>query len=185
MQPEDCSDLKKFEHVQATHLREKRSDSELASLVAPLLAERGLEVAAEDPRLAAAIAPVKLRATTLPELADGLDYFFRADDALSYEAKGRRKFLTPASAPRLTHLAGLVEAAAPFDEATLEAAITRWMEEEELAMKHVAQPARVALTGRTRSPGLYETLVLLGQARSVARLRRGATLAATPAEASS
>ena len=177
-------DLKKFEHVQATHLREKKSDAELAVLVAPHLAARGVEVAAEDPRLVAAIAPVKLRATTLPELAEGLDYFFRPDADLTYEAKGRRKFLTEESAPRLAHLAGLVEAAEPFDEPTLESAITAWMEREELAMKHVAQPARVALTGRTRSPGLYETLVLLGQARSVARLRRGATLASEAAEVS-
>ncbi|MEM1414250.1 MAG: glutamate--tRNA ligase [Myxococcota bacterium] len=175
-------DLKKLEHVQGTHLREKKTDAELAALVAPLLEAQGLEVSADDPRLAAAIAPVKLRATTLPDLAEGLDYFFRPDDALEYEAKGRRKFLTETSAPRLARLAELVEAAEPFDEATLEAAITGWMEAEELKMKEVAQPARVAMTGRTRSPGLYETMVLLGRDRTLRRLRLGAELAATPAE---
>jgi glutamyl-tRNA synthetase len=59
----------------------------------------------------------------------------------------------------------------------MEAATTAWLEAEGLQIKNVAQPARVALTGRTASPGLYETIVLLGKEPSLARLRRGAELA--------
>lgn len=169
-------DKKKLAHVQGTHLR-RVDDATLAEQVVPFLAQRGLEVAADDPRLVAAIAPVKLRATTLADLAADLDYFFRDDDALEYEAKGRRKFLTPDFADNLERLASIVQDAEPFDEATLEAAVEAWMQEQGLAMKHVAQPARVALTGRTRSPGLFETIVLLGRDRAVRRLRRGAALA--------
>lgn len=169
-------DKKKFEHVQNTHLH-MTEDARLAALVVPWLAKRGVEVDAKDPRLVAAIGPVKLRATTLEELAEGLDYFFRADDALEYEDKGRRKFLTAELAPNLDKLAELVEAASPFDETTLENSVTTWMTENELAMKDVAQPARMALSGRTRSPGLYETIVLLGQDAAVRRLRAGAALA--------
>ncbi len=49
-------------------------------------------------------------------------------------------------------------------------------------MKLVAQPARVAMTGRTASPGLYETMALLGRDATLARLKRGADVARTPAE---
>ena len=59
----------------------------------------------------------------------------------------------------------------------MEAATTAWLEAEGLAIKNVAQPARVALTGRGASPGLYETIVLLGKDHALARLRRGAELA--------
>ncbi len=48
-------------------------------------------------------------------------------------------------------------------------------------MKIVAPPGRMALTGSSRSPGLYETIVLLGQARSLRRLRAGAETAASSA----
>ena len=51
------------------------------------------------------------------------------------------------------------------------------MEEHDLPMKAVAQPARVAMTGRTRSPGLFEVMQVLGKARTVERLRAGADIA--------
>lgn len=169
-------DDKKLQHVQGTHLR-MVDDTKLAEMVAPLLRERGLDVPADNARLIAAIAPVKLRATTLHDLANDLDYFFRADDELQYEEKGSKKFLKPDYAPNLEKLADIVEQADPFNEATLEEKIHAWMEAESLKMKVVAQPARMALSGRTRSPGLYETIVLIGQERAVKRLRKGAAMA--------
>jgi glutamyl-tRNA synthetase len=168
-------DVKKLAHVQGTHLR-MLDDATLAKLVVPFLAQRGLTVDGSDTRLVAAIGPVKLRATTLVDLADGLDYFFRADDAIVFDEKAQKKMLTPDAAPHLEKLAALIEST-PFDAAAMEAATTAWLEAEGLQIKNVAQPARVALTGRTASPGLYETIVLLGKEPSLARLRRGAELA--------
>lgn len=169
-------DDKKLQHVQGTHLR-MLSNEKLAALVSPRLKQRGLDVAPDDARLLAAIEPVKLRATTLDDLADDLDYFFRPDDELTYEEKGSKKFLKPDYAGNLEKLAEIVAKAEPFDEATLEASVNAWMEAESLKMKVVAQPARMALSGRTRSPGLYETIVLIGQESAVKRLRKGATMA--------
>ncbi|MEM9073803.1 MAG: glutamate--tRNA ligase [Myxococcota bacterium] len=164
-------DPKKLAHVQATHLR-AIDDAALAAQVVPFLEARGLTVRADDPTLRAALVPVQLRATTLQDLAADLDYFFREE--IEYEEKAQRKFLVPDYVSNLEKLATLVETASPFNAETLEAAVTKWIEAEELKMKHVAQPARVALTGRTRSPGLYETIVLIGQERAVLRLRQGA-----------
>ena len=171
-------DAKKFSHVQAEHLR-MLGDAELARGVAPFLAERGLDVAEDDATLLAALPYLKPRATTLAELADGLDYFFR--DAPEFDAKARRKFLKPEAAQYLNKLADLIEAAEPFSQENLEAVVERWMEAEELKMKVVAQPARVAMTGRTRSPGLYEVMELLGREETVKRLRSGAALSQEPA----
>ena len=51
------------------------------------------------------------------------------------------------------------------------------MEANGVAMKDFAQAARVALTGRSAAPGLYEIMLVLGQAESVKRLERGRDLA--------
>jgi glutamyl-tRNA synthetase len=46
-----------------------------------------------------------------------------------------------------------------------------------LQIKDVAQPARVALTGRTASPGLFDVIEVLGRDVALARLERGAETA--------
>lgn len=169
-------DKKKFEHVQSQHLR-MLPDEELARGVVPWLEKRGVNVDASDPKLIAAIAPVQLRCATYVELANDLDYFFRKDDELVYEDKAKRKFLTPDFVPNLERLERIVETTEPFNEERLEVQIKAWSESEDLKMKLIAQPARAALTGRLRSPGLYETLVILGKESALTRLRRAIEVA--------
>ena len=50
------------------------------------------------------------------------------------------------------------------------------LEKSGLSMKDLAQPARVALTGRTNSPPLFDVMTVLGRERSLARLARGAQI---------
>jgi len=77
----------------------------------------------------------------------------------------------------LRALATLVERTEPFSQPALDAAVTAWLEAEGLAMKDVAQPARVAMTGRTASPGLFDVMMVLGKETTLARLRTAATMA--------
>jgi glutamyl-tRNA synthetase len=165
-------DEKKFAHVQAEHLR-AMPDADLAALVAPLFPSE-LEVDGTDARLLAALPMIKPRATSLHDIVEGCDYFFRDPPAL--EEKGQRKFLVPANAPRLRSLADLVEGVETFDAETLKAQVDEWLAREEIRLKEVAQPARVALSGRTKSPGIYEVMVVLGREMSLRRLRAGADL---------
>jgi glutamyl-tRNA synthetase len=58
----------------------------------------------------------------------------------------------------------------PFERVALEAATNVWMEKESIAFKDYAQAVRVALTGRSATPGLFEVLEVLGRDRSLARL---------------
>jgi glutamyl-tRNA synthetase len=158
-------DLKKFQHIQGSHLRMK-SDEDLAKLARPLLTP---ELAIDsDAHLAAAVGTVKTRATTLVEVADMVDFYFR--EPMTFDEKAVTKFLTKESEPNLTAFRGLVEGVLPFDRAALEAAVTAWLEKSGLQLKNVAQPARVALTGKTQSPGLYEVMEVLGKDRTLARL---------------
>ncbi|MFZ1865911.1 MAG: glutamate--tRNA ligase [Polyangiales bacterium] len=168
-------DAKKFLHVQAEHLR-MLSDSEIARRTVPFLAKLGIDVAEDDDALLKSIPYVKPRSSTLIDVAEAVEYFFRD---VEMDEKGRRKFLVPESAQSLLQLAALVEKVEPFEKELLEERVKSWLEQESLPMKAVAQPARVAITGRTRSPGLFEVMDVLGKEKTVRRLRVGAEIAAS------
>jgi glutamyl-tRNA synthetase len=93
------------------------------------------------------------------------------------EDNGRKKFLVPDKASVLRGLREAVAGVEPFDVAHLEPAANAWIESNGLTFKDFAQSARVALTGRTASPGLFEVMEVLGRDRTVERLERGAQIA--------
>jgi glutamyl-tRNA synthetase len=161
-------DIKKFQYVQGNHLRMLPAAT-LARQVVPFLAKRDLIATADDPQLMAAAPLIAPRATTFVDAADALDYFFR--DPPSFDAKARKKFLTEDKLALLDELATLIAPLEPWTAAALEVAVKRWLETEKLELKDVAQAARVALTGRSASPGLFEVMEVLGRERSLARLR--------------
>ncbi|MEZ4221161.1 MAG: glutamate--tRNA ligase [Polyangiaceae bacterium] len=168
-------DEKKFADVAFEHLKREdlTSSADYEAAVTPFLRERGVEVDAT--LLSRALPTIRERAHSLVEAAHALDYYFRAEP--EFEAPARGKFLVPAAAPHLDALAELVATTEPFDVGALEEAFRKLVEAREVKMKDIAQPARVALTGRTASPPLFDVMVVLGKERSVARLRQGASLA--------
>jgi glutamyl-tRNA synthetase len=167
-------DAKKFLHVQAEHLR-MLPDEDIARWTVPFLAKIGIDVEADDAVLLKTIPYVRPRAETFVDVAKAVEYFFRD---VEFEAKGKRKFLVPDNAQALLRLADVVEAVEPFTQERLDATVKVWLEESELPLKVVAQPARVAMTGRTQSPGLFEVMEGLGKEKTLARLRAGAKIAA-------
>jgi glutamyl-tRNA synthetase len=168
-------DAKKFLHVQEEHLR-MLPDAEIARRTVPFLAKRGIEVAEDDPALLKAIPYVKPRSATLIDVAEAVEYFFRD---VEMDPKGKQKFLVPENGPSLLHLADLIEGVEPFEKERLEERVKSWLEQQGMEMKTVAQPARMAMTGRTRSPGLFEVMEVLGREKTVKRLRAGAEIAAS------
>ncbi len=94
------------------------------------------------------------------------------------ELLGRERTLA-----RLDHAIAIVAAAPSFTAKEMEAEVTAWLGREGLQLKDVAQAARVALTGRSASPGLFQVLAVLGRDVSLARLARGASQAAARAPA--
>lgn len=104
-----------------------------------------------------------------------LDPFFREPQVM--DEKAAEKFLVKDAAPKLTGLRDALAKAPEWSEAALEASATAWLAESGLEMKAIGQPVRVALTGRTASPGLFQVLFVLGKDVSLARLTRAAELA--------
>ena len=168
-------DDKKFADVAFEHL--KRAEltplAEYAKNVQPFLAERGL-TAPEPGTLAAAIPGIRERARTYRDAAADLDFYFREPPEL--DVKARDKLLNAEGAARLVELAETLAPRDSWDAPGLEAAVREWSEARGLAVKDVAQPARVALTGRSSSPPLFEVMAVLGKERSLARLRRAPSL---------
>jgi glutamyl-tRNA synthetase len=169
-------DAKKLTYVQEAHLR-ALPNAEIAEHALPFVKARGLDVRADDARLVGAIEHVKLRATTLEDIANGCDYFLR--DEIAFEEKAKRKSLTPDSVSHLEALALLLESVESFDVDTLKATVEAWMEAESLAFKQWAPAARVALSGRAATPGMFEVMTVLGKDVTLARLRAGAEIASS------
>jgi glutamyl-tRNA synthetase len=169
-------DPKKLLAINFEHLRQERLTpaAEYKKNVQMFLHGRGLPHV-DEARLDAAIPKIREKARTYVEAADMLDYFFR--DEIVVDEKAAGKFLVTANAPLLREASDLVAGVTEWTEAAIEAAFTAWLTTKNLQIKDVAQPARVALTGRTASPGIYETIHILGQQTAVKRLRDGAARA--------
>jgi glutamyl-tRNA synthetase len=169
-------DEKKFADVAFEQLKQPTLTTldEYVEWVKPFLALRGIENP-DETLLRRAIPGVRERARTLLDAAHDLDFYFR--EPPEFDDKARQKFLTPAAAPHLRALRGVVEAVADFQAAPLEAAFKAWVEGAGLSMKDVAQPARVALTGRSASPPLFDVMEVLGKPQTLARLATAAQIA--------
>src|SRR5690606_14677106 len=150
-------DEKKFLHVHAHHLRLLPGE-QLAEGALPFAAQRGLTIDPNDPRLVPAVETVRQRAQTLEEVANMIDYYFREPPEV--DEKAAKKFLVPAAKENLASFREMVAGVESFDAATLEAATNAWMEAKGLTFKDYAQAVRVALSGRSATPGLFEVMVV-------------------------
>jgi glutamyl-tRNA synthetase len=165
-------DAKKFLAINHEHLKSPRltSAKAYAGAVLPFLQARGLHVQPEDAERVIPI--VRERATTFADAADRLDFLFREPPIVDDVAAA--KFLQPPCASRLRALADVIAEVQTWNAGSIEAATQTWLASKELAIKDVAQPARVALTGRSTSPGLFEVIEALGKEATLRRLRAAA-----------
>jgi glutamyl-tRNA synthetase len=124
-------------------------------------------------QLLQAMPSLKERAKTLIELIDAAQFIF-ADRPLKVDAKAE-PLLTPETRALIGRLRQALETVSPWCGETTEAAMRAFAEQNNLKLGAVAQPLRVALTGRTTSPGIFEVLAVLGRQESLARLEDQAT----------
>jgi glutamyl-tRNA synthetase len=152
----------------------------VAEALVPLLEQAGLgdEVRAVTAEwLAQLVVLVKERTKTLVEMVEWVKPYF--GPVAPFEEDAAKKFLTQAAAQTLSKLVERFEAFSAFSKSEWEEAFKKLVEEEGLKMGQLAQPVRVALTGRTASPGLFEVMEVLGRDRTLLRLRQGIARANT------
>jgi glutamyl-tRNA synthetase len=127
-------------------------------------------------QLLKAMPQLKERAKTLIDLIDA-SYFIFADLPLEIDPKAQA-LLTPETRQLIGRLRAALEEVTPWNGETTEAAMRGFAERNELKLGAVAQPLRVALTGRTTSPGIFDVLSVLGREECLARLADQAAQAA-------
>ena len=139
---------------------------ELARHVAPLLAKRGVQVDPEQ--LARVLPPIVERAKTLVDMAEQARTFF--EKGVRFDEAAAKKNLTPETRPLLVEARDLVARRIGEGPHALEQAFRELAAQRGLGLGKLAQPVRVAVTGTTVSPPLFETLVLLGRDEALSRI---------------
>ncbi len=175
-------DLKKAEAINAAHLR-TLSAEDFAQRVVPYLEAEGVITGTptdEQRTLLAAAAPlVQERSVVLSDAARMLRFLFVPEEGFAPDADAAEKNLGADAAPVLdaavTGLDALPGWSAPEIEDALKSALVDGLG---LKPRKAFAPVRVAVSGRTVSPPLYESMELLGRERSLARLRAGLERAA-------
>jgi len=143
---------------------------ELLERARPFL-ERVAEGAVQPtPGLRALLELLRERSRTLVEMAEQARWLLRDDIEIDEKAAG--KHLRPAARPILDALARALDALDAWTPEAIETVFERVRAAHgDISMGRLAQPVRVALTGRAAAPGIFETVAALEPERAVARLR--------------
>ena len=153
----------------------QRTAASLAAALAPFLVKDGLH----SPELDGArrdwyyglLDMLKTRARTLVELLDRARPFLT--DNFEYEEDAVKKHLgDPGVRERLIRLRAGLDGVTDWAQGPLDEATRRLGEEMGVSAGKLIHPARVALTGKTVSPGIFEVMEMVGRDRTLARLDR-------------
>jgi glutamyl-tRNA synthetase len=125
-------------------------------------------------QLLQAMPGLKERAKTLIELIDNASFIF-ADRPLPMEPKAAA-VLTPETRILIGKLQAALAEVTDWSAATTEAAMRAFAEANGLKLGAIAQPLRVALTGKTTSPGIFDVLAVLGRDECLVRLADQASI---------
>ncbi len=157
----------KLEWVNQQHLKMTPAAT-VAALLKPFIAARGWTIPGDDAWLARMAATLQERARTLVDLLDQAAYYF--SDTVQIDPAAAAKHLGKASPAALRDLRETLAATPEWSAAAIEAAFQAVLARHGIGLGKLAQPVRVALTGGTVSPGIYDVAEVLGRARTLARL---------------
>ena len=144
-------------------------EDRLVEQMKPFWQERGLDTGDPD-FLRHILADLRPRAKTLLEMAEASLFYFQ--DEVVYDEEAVRQYLTPEFADSLGAIAEGLAGVGDYSPRGIEEFLRKIAEERATKLKHIAQPLRVALTGKTVSPGIDEVMVTLGKDRVIKRLRK-------------
>ena len=153
--------------LNAQYIREAQTPY-LAEALIPFLQKLGYTDLDKE-RVCQAVETLKMRSRTLVEMAEGARFYFQ--ERMTYEEKGDRKFLTPNVLERMEEIRERLKKTDDFTKKGLEVVFVGFLEEKQIKLGEIAQPLRVALTGKRASPGLFEVMEVLGKERVLKRLK--------------
>ena len=122
-----------------------------------------------DERLRAACEIAQEKAQTLEEVWPLIGFLFEEPET---DEKAWRKVMKDGALPLLGDALEALRGAEVFEPAVLEASLGRILAERDVKPGQLYQPIRVAITGTSVSPGIFESLAVLGRERSLERIER-------------
>ncbi len=171
-------DQKKADALNAEHIR-LLSEDDFTARLAAYFAEHGHETGLDDTQFAEAAGLVQTRIVVLGDAWDLLK--FLNDGEFALDEKSAAKELRSGRRPGLDAALGALEQVGQWTTPDIEGALkTSLLEDLALKPRKAFGPIRVAATGASVSPPLFESLELLGRDRSLRRLRAGRDHAAPP-----
>ncbi|MEK6539921.1 MAG: glutamate--tRNA ligase [Deltaproteobacteria bacterium] len=163
--------------LNAHYIKESRPEY-IAKLLIPFLEAKGLKIEGEE-RLKMAVKTLQERSKTLLEMADSAGFYFKKE--ILYEEKAAQKFLTRDILEIFKELISRMEGLANFAHNAIEAVFDDVVSKKSVKLGKIAQPVRVALTGGTVSPGIFEVIETLGKDETITRLNKAiAFIESTP-----
>ena len=161
-------DLEKLQALNAEHIMAS-SPRDLVDPLKPFMEKAGVEIEGDD-YIEQVIETLQPRSKTLADMAQAALFYYQDD--IVYDEKAAKKFLKAAALEPLKLLADKLGALEDYTQSDLENVFKAVMDETQLKLGKIAQPVRVALTGRTASPGIFEIIAILGKERVIPRLHK-------------
>lgn len=166
-------DVNKLTWINGHYIRELDVDYITRSLIPFLRKANYLE--SDQPsdeefvRLRKLVSVVRDRAKTLVEMVDALSYFFRNE--LEYDEKGVKKFFSkPETVELLVDGMRVLSGLDTWTAASIEAAYRQLIQKKGISSAALFHPTRLAISGRTIGPGLFDIMELLGKQQTLRRM---------------
>jgi len=148
----------------------KRTDlDELVKMFRPFIEAKGYPITDPD-LLRKAVLSLRERAKTLVEMAELSEFYFCKE--ITYDQKAAEKFLDRDSVAVLEQVVDAMSKEAVLDKERCHRLIQQLAESRGMPLVRIAQPIRVALTGKTVSPPIDEVVEILGSSTVTQRLRK-------------
>ena len=148
----------------------KRTElGELVQRARPFMEAKGYSITDLD-LLRKAVLSLRERVKTLVEMAELSEFYFREE--IGYEEKAAEKFLKTDAVPLFEQIIAALAKEGVFDKGSGHRLIQEMAEHREMPLVKIAQPIRVALTGKTVSPPIDEVMETLGRERVIQRLKK-------------
>ncbi len=160
-------DYKKLEWMNSEYIK-KYPTEKLYDLILPFLKEIGVKEFNPE-HLLKIIELVKVRSRTLVEMANMAKPFLT--DEITYDEEAVKKYLTDSARKYLGLLCERFQTLTDFSAVNLESTLRKLADELKIKAAELVHPCRVALTGKSVGPPLFETIELIGKEKVLARLK--------------
>ena len=151
------------------HYLKTLPEAEIAHRLEPFIEKLGIKVT-DRSKLIPVVINLRDRAKTLKEMAEMAAFFF--NDDFPFDENAKNKFLTTATKPILERFLNEFIGPASFDEGEQRRILETMAQDAGKKLVEIIQPIRVALCGRTASPGIFEVVSILGRESVEKRLQK-------------